>query len=75
MNIIDESKIDTTNLYFHGSFKKMTSIDAPSYEKPFCVTNDPYYAMSFSRFDYSKNSSMPHIDKNGNGFVYVVSLN
>jgi len=74
MKIIDESKIDITNLYFHGSHKKMTAVDAPSYEKPFCVTNDPYYAMSFSRFDYSKNSSVPPIDKNG-GFIYVVSLN
>ena len=74
MNTIDESKIDTTNLYFHGSYKKMTSIDVPSYEKPFCVTNDPHYAMSFSRFDYSKNSSRPPINKSG-GFVYVVSLN
>ena len=48
MHLVDESKIDITNLYFHGSFKKMTSIDAPSYEKPFCVTNDPHYAMAFS---------------------------
>ena len=74
MKIIYESKVDATNLYFHGSFKKMSSIDAPTYEKPFCVTNDPHYAMSFSQFDYSKNSDVPPVNKNG-GFVYVVSLN
>ena len=46
---LEESNIDPTKLYFHGTSGKIEKLKAPSAEKPFFVCSDIDYAYAYSK--------------------------
>ena len=51
---LNETKIDASKIYFHGSSEaRVQALAAPSYEHPFYVSPDLHYAMAFCTKDTS----------------------
>lgn len=78
-DLVNESKIDTRKLYFHGSSeKRVTKLDPPSFEHPFYVTTDLHYAMAFCTKSSSSTGKYVDIEKkftpSDSNYVYVVTL-
>jgi hypothetical protein len=77
---LNETKIDASKLYFHGSSEpKISKLDAPSFEHPFYVTTDLHYAMAFCTKTQSSTgeyaSKKLNFTPSSQNYVYVVSLN
>lgn len=81
MKLFAESKLneDKNTIFFHGSAKPlMRKLDAPSFEHPFFVTADLYFANIFAQmrklatgnYDYEVKFTEPGDDT----YIYVVSV-
>ena len=79
VDILDETKIDQSKVYFHGSSEaRVNQLKAPSTRHPFYVTPDLHYAMAFCTKDDSQTGDYEDEDKiytpASQNFVYCVSL-
>lgn len=77
--LLDETKIDQSKVYFHGSSEaRVNQLKAPSARHPFYVTPDLHYAMAFCTKDDSQTGDYEDEDKiytpASQNFVYCVSL-
>ena len=76
---LNETKIDMSKIYFHGSSEaRVAKLEAPSYEHPFYVTTDLHYAMAFCTKDSSSTGEWKGHSKKytpySQNFVYAVTL-
>ena len=66
--------LDKTNLYFHGSTNKhIRSLEKPSIKKPFCVSQDIEYAVTYAEKEAFGDESDEELNRN-NGVVYAVTI-
>lgn len=77
--LLDETKIDQSKVYFHGSSEaRVNQLKVPSARHPFYVTPDLHYAMAFCTKDDSQTGDYEDEDKiytpASQNFVYCVSL-
>ena len=77
--LLDETKIDQSKVYFHGSSEaRVNQLKAPSARHPFYVTPDLHYAMAFCTKNDSQTGDYEDEDKvytpASQNFVYCVSL-
>lgn len=78
--LVLESQIDTTQLWFHGSSEaRVQELAAPSFRHPFYVTTDLHYAMAFCTKSQSMTGEYDDRELKftpaSQNFVYVVTLN
>lgn len=73
--ITNESEIDSSKIYFHGSNNgKISKFDPPNFYKPLFVTSDIDYANAYIEAT-TVNGRSQFKEDNGGGKVYMVSLN
>ena len=73
--ITNESEIDSSKIYFHGSNNgKISKFDPPNFYKPLFVTSDIDYANAYIEATTVNGRSQFKEDDDG-GKVYMVSLN
>ena len=71
---LEESSIDPTKLYFHGTSGKIEKLKAPSAEKPFFVCSDIDYAYAYSKAGQLNGRTTFTIKQESPGNVYVIAI-